>query len=72
MAQTVIPNLLRVGLIPERLVDGYLAHGFRIDRERSIVEDIHTFHNDTQAIRAKFSERGIDFSKAVQAASAPH
>ena len=52
MAQTVIPNLLRVGLIPERLLDGYLAQGFRIDRKLRTVEDIHTFHPDTQAVRA--------------------
>jgi len=66
MAQTVIPNLLRVGLVPERLVDGYLAQGFRIDRERKTVEDIHTFHPDTQAVRAEFVEQGIDFSDSKQ------
>ena len=66
MAQTVIPNLLRVGLIPERLLDGYLAQGFRIDRKLRTVEDIHTFHPDTQAVRADFLERGIDFSDSKQ------
>ncbi len=72
MAQTVIPNLLRVGLIPERLVAGYLAQGFRIDLQRATVEDIHSFHGDTQAVRSEFRERGIDFSdsKQVSAASA--
>jgi hypothetical protein len=72
MAQTVIPNLLRVGLIPERLVAGYLAQGFRIDLQRATVEDIHSFHSETQAIRSEFRERGIDFSdsKQVSAASA--
>ncbi len=70
MAQTVIPNLLRVGLIPERLVDGYLAQGFRIDRECRSVEDIHTFHDDTRAIRARFREKGIDFSDSKQVGAA--
>jgi len=69
MGQTVIPNLLRVGLIPERLLDGYLAQGFRIDRERRIVEDIHTFHADTQAARNEFRERGIDFADSTQVAA---
>ena len=70
MAQTVIPNLLRVGLVPERLVDGYLAQGFRIDREQKTVEDIHTFHQDTQAIRAEFRERDIDFSDSKNLSAA--
>ena len=42
-----------------------------VDREQRIIEDIHTFHSDTQAIRAKFRERGIDFSDAAQVASLP-
>ncbi len=44
--------------------DRMAAQGFRIDRKLRTVEDIHTFHSDTQAIRAEFRERGIDFSDA--------
>ena len=33
-----------------------------IDRELRTVEDLHTFHPDTQAMRAEFLEREIDFS----------
>jgi hypothetical protein len=69
MAQTVIPNLLRVGLVPERHVEGYLAQGWRVDRERGAVEDLHTFHADTRAARARFAARGIDFADPVQAGS---
>ena len=67
MAQTVIPNLMRVGLVPQRLVDGYLAQGFRVDLESRTVEDIHSFHADTQAARAVFAEESVDFSVATQA-----
>ncbi len=66
MTQTVIPNLLRVGLIPQRLVDGYLAQGWRIDRESATVEDLHTFHADTQAMRVEFKARDVDFAHAAQ------
>ena len=66
MAQTVIPNLLRVGLVPDRLVAGYLAQGFRINLAERSVEDIHTFHADTQAARRVFREQEIDFSQAAQ------
>jgi hypothetical protein len=68
MAQTVLPNLLRVGLVPERLVDGYLAQGFRVNLADRTVQDIHTFHADTQAARSVFHDRGIDFSEAAQVA----
>jgi hypothetical protein len=67
MSQTVIPNLLRVGLVPQRLVDGYLAQGWRIDRDKAVVEDLHTFHADTQAMRAEFKARDVDFAHAAQA-----
>jgi len=70
MAQTVIPNLMRVGLVPERLVDGYLAQGFRVDLAAGTVADIHTFHDETQAARAVFHAKGIDFSEAKQVATA--
>jgi hypothetical protein len=71
MAQTVLPNLLRIGLVPERLVPGYLAQGWRVDRDAKTVEDIHTFGEDTKAIRAVLREQGIDFAdpKQVSAAS---
>lgn len=70
MARTVIPNLLRVGLVPARLVDGYLAQGFRIDLEARSVEDIHTFHADTRAMRRVFREREVDFAMSEQVSAA--
>jgi len=70
MAQTVLPNLLRIGLVPERLLPGYLAQGFRVDPAAGTVEDVHTFHADTRAVRAAFREQGVDFADPVQVASA--
>jgi hypothetical protein len=67
MAQTVLPNLLRVGLVPARLLAGYLAQGFRVDPVAGSVEDVHSFHPDAQAARAEFRARGIDFADPVQA-----
>jgi hypothetical protein len=58
MTQTVLPNLLRVGLIPERLRDGYLAQGFRIDLAAGTVEDLHSFHPDARAARQEIQARG--------------
>lgn len=69
LSETVLPNLLRVGLIPERLLDGYLAQGWRLDPARRAVEDIHTFHPDTRAARESFRARGVDFSDPVQASA---
>jgi hypothetical protein len=66
MAQTVIPNLLRVGLIPERLVPGYLAQGFRIDLENARVEDLHSWHADTRATRKQFDAQGLAFTDSRQ------
>jgi hypothetical protein len=66
MTQTVLPNLLRVGLVPERLVGGYLAQGWRVDRAQATVEDLHTFHPDTRAQRAVFEAREIDYAEAAQ------
>ena len=66
MAQTVIPNLLRVGLVPERHVDGYLAQGWKVDLERGTIVDLHTFHAETRAKRKEFAERGIDFADSKQ------
>ena len=58
MSETVIPNLMRVGLIPERHRLGYLAQGWRVDPEQRTIEDIHTFHPDTQAARTELAARG--------------
>jgi hypothetical protein len=66
--ETVLPNLLRVGLVPERLLPGYLAQGFRLDLRRRTVEDIHSFHPDARQVREAFRARGIDFSDPAQAA----
>jgi len=70
MAQTVIPNLMRVGLVPDRLLEGYLAQGFRVDLEGQRVEDLHTFHPHTKAARKRLAERQVDFSEAAQVAAA--
>ena len=59
LAQTVIPNLLRVGLVPERHLVGYLAQGFRIDLALGSIEDIHTFHADTKAARQELAAQGL-------------
>jgi len=67
MTDTVIPNLLRVGLIPPRLVQGYLAQGWKLDVEAGKVTDLHTWHPETQQARADFQERGRDFSDPGQA-----
>jgi hypothetical protein len=69
MAQTVLPNLMRVGLIPERHVNGYLAQGFKIDLKAKTVEDIHTFHPEARAARDEFRARGLDFADPLQAAA---
>lgn len=66
MAQTVLPNLLRIGLVPERLVPGYLAQGWVVDRDAHTVRDIHTFADDTQAMRGLFQEQGLDFADPAQ------
>ena len=72
MAQTVIPNLIRVGLIPERLLPGYLAQGFRVDLTSHEVDDVHTFHADARAARSRFVEEKIDFSVAKEVARLAH
>lgn len=68
MAQTVLPNLLRIGLVPERLVPGYLAQGWIVDRDAHTVRDIHTFADDTQSIRKLYREQGLDFANPAEAA----
>lgn len=55
---TVIPNLMRVGLVPERHRIGYLAQGWRLDLARGTVEDLHTWHRDTRAARAELASAG--------------
>lgn len=59
LAQTVLPNLMRVGLIPERHRLGYLAQGFRADPVRGAIEDLHTFHPETQAARKELAAQGL-------------
>ena len=71
MVQTVLPNLLRVGLVPERHLKGYLAQGFGIDLDAKTVSNLHTFHADTKATREEFSAAGLDFSDPVQAGQLP-
>ena len=70
IAQTVLPNLLRIGLVPERLVPGYRAQGWIVDRDAKTVEDVHTFGAPCQEVRAVFREQGIDFSDPKQVARA--
>jgi hypothetical protein len=70
MAHTVLPNLLRIGLVPERLVPGYLAQGWRVDRSAATVEDLHTFHPETRALRAELRAQGIDFADPGQVSRA--
>jgi len=67
MTETVIPNLLRVGLVPERLATAYLAQGWKLDPARRRVEDLLPTHEEAEAARAEFRERGLDFSDPAQA-----
>jgi len=63
IADTVIPNLLRVGLVPERHRTGYLAQGFRIDLTARTLEDIHTFHPDAKEARTELQAQGKTASR---------
>jgi hypothetical protein len=63
IADTVIPNLLRVGLVPERHRTGYLAQGFRLDLAARTLEDIHTFHPDAKEARAELQAQGKTASR---------
>jgi P-aminobenzoate N-oxygenase AurF len=56
--ETVIPNLMRVGLVPERHRLGYLAQGWRLDLRAGTVEDLHTWHPDTRGARAELAAAG--------------
>jgi hypothetical protein len=58
LTRTVLPNLMRVGLVPERLRLGYLAQGWRVDPETGAIDDLHTWHPETQAARAELAARG--------------
>ena len=58
LTATVIPNLMRVGLVPQRHRLGYLAQGWRVDPAAGTVEDIHTWHGDCQAARRELAARG--------------
>src|SRR5690606_831985 len=59
LTTTVLPNLMRVGLVAERHRLGYLAQGWRIDLAKGVIEDLHTWHPDTQAARAELKARGL-------------
>jgi len=60
----VLPNLLHVGLIPERLLLGYQAQGLE-DRTAAAgtIEDLHSWHADTKAARAELTARGKTIAK---------
>ncbi len=66
MAQTVIPNLMRVGLVPERLVPGYRAQGFDVDLAENQIHDLHSWHPKTKEMRAEFARDNVDFSQASE------
>ena len=63
ITRTVLPNLLHVGLIPERLLLGYQAQGWKIDRAAGTIEDLHSWHADTKAARAELTARGKTIAK---------
>jgi hypothetical protein len=58
LAATVIPNLMRVGLVPERHLLGYRAQGWRIDLAARTIDDLHTWHADTRAARDELKALG--------------
>ena len=68
ITDTVLPNLLRVGLVPKRHVEGYRAQGWRIDLENKRVTDLHSFHPEARAAAQQLRERGIDFANPAQLA----
>jgi len=67
ITETVLPNLLRVGLVPERHLQGYQAQGWVIDLASRGVDDVHTWDSRAQQARADFKRSGRDFSDPVQA-----
>jgi len=70
LTDTVLPNLLRVGLVPERLLPGYRAQGWRIDPAKGRVEDLHSFHPESRAAREALFEQGIDVADPEQVSRA--
>lgn len=58
VADTVLPNLLRCGLVPERHLLPYLAQGFDIDLAAGTVRDLHSFHPRAREARARLAEAG--------------
>ena len=60
---TVLPNLMRVGLVAERHALGYLAQGWRVDPASGAIEDLHTWHPDTRAARQELRERGLSIAR---------
>jgi hypothetical protein len=69
-SQTVLPNLMRVGLLPARHVPGYLAQGFRVDLERRTVTDVHTFSDEARRARAALQAQGLDIADPAQVSRA--
>jgi len=63
LTATVLPNLMRVGLIPERHRLGYLAQGWRVDPASGSIEDLHTWHPDCRAARAELAARGLTIAR---------
>ncbi len=63
MAETVIPNLMRVGLVPERHLRGYRAQGFLIDLAARTLEDVHSFHPIARATRAELVAEGLSVER---------
>lgn len=60
---TVLPNLMRVGLVAERHALGYLAQGWRVDPASGAIEDLHTWHPDTRAARQELGDRGLSIAR---------
>jgi hypothetical protein len=65
VTETVLPNLMRVGLVPERHRLGYLAQGWRIDARAGSIEDLHSFHPEAREARAELADRGASIERPV-------
>jgi hypothetical protein len=63
LTATVIPNLMRIGLVPERHRLGYAAQGWKIDLAAGTIEDVHTWHPDTRAARAELAASGRSIAR---------
>ncbi len=66
LTQTVLPNLLRVDLVPERHLEGYLAQGWKIDPARGELTDLHSWHPEARAARGRLQQRGVDLCDPAQ------